>query len=84
MTMSKASCSMQLDALRAAGGHGAVVADALQALGHGLGVRRLVVDDQHANRRPLSAAPRLIASAVTMAADDTGSGGTRGQWRVPT
>ncbi len=41
----------QLDPLRAAGGHGAVVADSLQTLGHGLGVGRLVVDDQHANRR---------------------------------
>ncbi len=39
----------QLGPLRAGGGHGAVVADALQAFGDGLGVRGVVVDDQHAN-----------------------------------
>ena len=32
---------------RAAGGDDALVADAFQALGHRLGVERLVVDDEH-------------------------------------
>ena len=40
MTMSNVSCSISCAPSRAAGGDGAVVADALQAFGHGLGVRR--------------------------------------------
>ena len=39
-----------------AGGHRALVADAPQAIGHRLGVRRLVVDDEHLNRRTSLAA----------------------------
>ena len=46
--MSNSSCSIAPGPGRAAGGDDALVADALQALGHGLGVDALVVDDQDA------------------------------------
>ena len=69
MTMSNVSWSISRSALRAAGGHGAVVADPLQAFGHGLGVGRVVVDDQHANAAGVAAATSLSASGAVVARD---------------
>jgi len=41
----------QPQGIAAGGGHDALVADALQALGHGLGVRLVIVNDQDADLR---------------------------------
>ncbi len=49
MMMSKTCSSMSFRPSAAAGGHHAVVADPLEALGHGRGVRLVVVDHQDAD-----------------------------------
>ena len=50
MTISNCSCSIAV-ALGPGSGNGAVIADALETFGDRLGVRSVVIDDEHANVR---------------------------------
>ena len=68
MMTSKSFSSMMPGALAAGGGHAAAEADPLEALGHGLGVGPIVVDDQHLGRRR----GRAVGVAVSTGMGDRG------------